>query len=233
MLGSFEEKMIAFWDRVTTVLAVWLAKIIVMYKEKKVIMEIQAQNHLLNIQRREARELPMVSFSQEQASYLASQTWNGFYQFPGPIVLNHEQADFILYHMMKQYCLDVKSREEFAKVVASQIGIPALLELVALAHEIVGKELIVPYINKGVLQEFQIKYEDTVNNPMYIGTSQGIKLSYNLHSPDKCKAFSGEYKKSRKNVNSLRKKLQGVGVEIDHVAAEGIFLEVYLKWVGA
>ena len=45
MLGSFEEKMIAFWDRVTTVLAVWLAKIIVMYKEKKVIMERNRRKH--------------------------------------------------------------------------------------------------------------------------------------------------------------------------------------------
>lgn len=217
-------------SKATTAAATWLAQASVDYKTAEAAHKIQAQGALYNLQRQATREMPIIPLNsrQEEALLFPEYRGKGFW-----IQLDPDQTDYVFQQSLEQRCLDKDSRVELATVVAPKVGIPALLELVTLAHETVGRELIVPYINKGVLQEFHIKYEDTVNNPLYIGTNRGIKLNYNLHSPDKCRAFSGEYQKSRKNVDSLRKKLRGVGVEIDHVAAEGIFLEVYLKWVGA
>lgn len=194
---------------------------------KKAAQDIQAQGALYNLRRQALREMPIIPLNsrQEEALLFPEYRGKGFW-----IQLDPDQTDYVFQQSLEQRCLDSSSREELVKVVAPKVGIPALLELVATAHEIVGRELILPYINKGKLAESQVFYEDTVNDPMFSGTGQGIKLNYNLHSDKVCKDFCGEYSKSRKNVQSIRYKLRSVGVDIDHVSADGIYLEIYLKW---
>lgn len=198
---------------------------------KKRAADIRAQGALYNLQRQAAREYPRVflNSAQEMVFVLPEYQGQGAY-----IQLDPEQSEQVFRHMLEQYCLDKDSRAELAAVIAPKVGVPALLELVAIAHETVGRELIVPFINKGKLEEHKLEYGDIVNFPIYEGTTDSILLKYNLHSDTPCNNFKNAYGKSRKHVDRIRRKLRSVGVEIDHIeVVDTIYLEVYLKWAGA
>lgn len=197
---------------------------------KKAASDIQAQGYLRNAQRIAIRETPVLVLNQVQASQLESQTFNGFGMYPGPIQLDHAQSEQVFRHMLRQHTLDADSKRELAEAVTPLVGIPALMKPLYKAHEEIGKSLVLPCVNKGKTDEFKIPYENTVNNPVYMGTNQGIVLKYNLHSSDLCKKFCSEYVKSRQYVSGIQNTLQTLGVQIARVRADGIHLEVYLKW---
>lgn len=198
---------------------------------KKAVADIQAQGMLYNLQRQAMREMPIIPLNSGQEEALLFPEYRGKGAW---IQLDPDQTDYVFQQSLEQRCLDKDSRAELAAVVAPKVGVPALLELVATAHETVGRELVIPLINKGIQDEYKIEYEDMVNDPIFEGTIQSIKLRYNVHSSEACKKFYWEYKKSRQLVNKIRRQLRLVGVDIDHIkVVDTIFLEVHLKWVGA
>ncbi|MCQ5144337.1 hypothetical protein [Enterocloster bolteae] len=229
-ISEFGEKTREFLDKATSQIATWIAKKNIEYKEQVAVNQIQAQGALRNAQRMAMREMPVVTLNQVQANQLESQTFNGFGMYPGPIQLDSQQADSVMHHMLKQYSLDAESREELASMVASLVGIPTLMEPVYMAHELIAEKLILPYINKGITEEFKQTYSSTVNAPFYEGTNRYLRFKYNLHSAKLCSDFCSEYYKSLRYVAKVNNELKKAGVQIGHVEADGIFLEVYLKW---
>lgn len=226
---EFGEKVRGFLDNATSQIAAWMAKKDVEYKEKVAVNQIQAQGALRNAQRMAMREMPVVLLNPAQEEALL------FPEFRGQgarIQLDHAQADAVMNHMIKQHSLDAESREKLADTVAPLVGVPTLLEPVYMAHRYIGERLILPYANHGKPDEYKKGYEDIVNDPVYTGTNQGICLKFNIHSADLCRKFCREYEHSRKYIAKLVNGLQRIGVQIDHVSADGIYLEVYLKWTG-
>lgn len=224
---EFDEKVRGFLDNATSQIAAWMAKKDAEYKEKVAVNQIQAQGALRNAQRMAMREMPVVLLNPAQEEALL------FPEFRGQgarIQLDHAQADAVMNHMIKQHSLDAESREELADTVAPLVGVPTLLEPVYMAHRYIGERLILPYANHGKPDEYKKVYEDIVNDPVYTGTNQGICLKFNIHSADLCRKFCREYEHSRKYIAKLVNGLQRIGVQIDHVSADGIYLEVYLKW---
>ena len=226
---EFGEKVRGFLDNATSQIAAWMAKKDVEYKEKVAVNQIQAQGALRNAQRMAMREMPVVLLNPAQEEALL------FPEFRGQgarIQLDHAQADAVMNHMIKQHSLDAESREKLADTVAPLVGVPTLLEPVYMAHRYIGERLILPYANHGKPDEYKKGYEDIVHDPVYTGTNQGICLKFNIHSADLCRKFCREYEHSRKYIAKLVNGLQRIGVQIDHVSADGIYLEVYLKWTG-
>lgn len=197
---------------------------------KKAASDIQAQGYLRNAQRIAIRETPVLVLNQVQASQLESQTFNGFGMYPGPIQLDHAQSEQVFQHMLLQHTLDADSKRELAEAVTPLVGIPALMQSVYKAHECIGRSLVLTYINHGKPDEYKRAYADIVNAPLYEGTNHGLRLRYNLHSADLCEKFCGEYRKSRQYNAGLENELRRMGVQIARVRADGIYLEVYLKW---
>ena len=226
---EFGEKVRGFLDNATSQIAAWMAKKDVEYKEKVAVNQIQAQGALRNAQRMAMREMPVVLLNPAQEEALL------FPEFRGQgarIQLDHAQADAVMNHMIKQHSLDAESREKLADTVAPLVGVPTLLEPVYMAHRYIGERLILPYANHGKPDEYKKGYEYFVHDPVYTGTNQGICLKFNIHSADLCRKFCREYEHSRKYIAKLVNGLQRIGVQIDHVSADGIYLEVYLKWTG-
>lgn len=194
---------------------------------KKAAADIQAKGELYNLQLRAMREAPKVVLNPAQEEALLFPEFRGQGAY---IYLDHIQADSVTNHMLKQYSLDDDSRGELADTVAPLVGVPNMMRVVCHAHEYIGKHLVLPYANHGKPDEYKKVYEDIINDPVYTGTIHGIVLRYNLHSTDVCRNFCGEYEKSRKHVANLVNDLQHIGVQIAYVRADGIHLEVYLKW---
>lgn len=207
----------------TKALATYAGEALSACETKKAAADIQAKGELYNLERRTMREMPTIVLTDNQVPIEYQWCRN-------TVALNEPQAEFVFQHMLKQHALDAESREELATMVAPLVGVPTLLEPVYMAHRYIGERLILPYANHGKPDEYKKVYEDIVNDPVYTGTNQGICLKFNIHSADLCRKFCREYEHSRKYIAKLVNGLQRIGVQIDHVSADGIYLEVYLKW---
>lgn len=206
----------------TKALATYAGEALSACETKKAAADIQAKGELYNLERRAMREMPTIVLTDNQVPIEYQWCRN-------TVALNEPQAEFVFQHMLKQHALDAESREELACMVAPLVGVPTLLEPVYMAHRYIGERLILPYANHGKPDEYKKVYEDIVNDPVYTGTNQGICLKFNIHSADLCRKFCREYEHSRKYIAKLVNGLQRIGVQIDHVSADGIYLEVYLK----
>lgn len=190
---------------------------------RKSSADIQARGELHNLERRALREMPTIELTNAQVPIEYQWCRN-------TVALNEPQAEFVFQHMLRQHTLDTDSKRELAEAVTPLVGVPALMQSVYKAHEYIGKNLVLPFINHGKPDEYKRAYADIVNAPLYEGTNHGLRLRYNLHSADLCEKFCGEYRKSRQYNAGLENDLQRIGVQIARVRAEGIYLEVYLKW---
>lgn len=231
---AFRQIVRGIFDKAREVLAKMVKGVVVFAGEalsacetRKAAADIQAQGYLSNLQRQALREPPIIYLDSVQENAILPPEFCGMNTY---IKLNNDQAEQAFQHMLKQHALDAESREELADTVAPLVGVPTLLEPVYMAHRYIGERLILPYANHGKPDEYKKVYEDIVNDPVYTGTNQGICLKFNIHSADLCRKFCREYEHSRKYIAKLVNGLQRIGVQIDHVSADGIYLEVYLKW---
>lgn len=219
----------------TKALASYAGEALSACETKKAAADIQAKGELYNLERRAMREMPVLTLNQAQANQLESQTLNGFGMYPGPIQLDHAQADGVMNHMMKQHSLDAESREKLADAVTPLVGIPNMIRPLFKIHKLVATSWIIKDVNdiKGEKDLRPISYRNIVGKPLFIGTNRDISLVYNLQSKEICEFVYDKYQENGQYLDDVRLSLKDAGVEIKDVKSKGAFLEVTIIWTGA
>lgn len=218
----------------TKALATYAGEALSACETKKAAADIQAKGELYNLERRAMREMPVLALNQVQANQLGSQTFNGFGMYPGPIQLDHSQADAVMHHMLKQYALDPESSRELVKAVAPLVGIPNMMCSAYSAHRFLADTIIIPVINERRLENNNpcINYRKIVESPLYWGDNQGVVFQYNIHSITDADMVKQQYDRGGQCIEQMRKSLKDIGIQIGSIESEGILLKIRLKWTG-
>ena len=202
---------------------------------KKAAADIQAQGALYNLRRQAMRELPVVTLNPSQAQWLMEQAYYGFPQGVGTVQLDALQSEQVFRQSLEQHCLDKDSRDELVKNLAPLVGIPTLMTPIHSAHKMGATELVLPTLND-IRDEKGLKplnYRNIIEPPTYWGNNKQLHLRYNVHSPSFSEEVKNRYKRNVQNDNGFCKALENMGMCINSVDSEGVYLNITLKWVGA